>query len=130
MTDDQERDVELSVEILLPTTRQAPSPSGPLLNGRSSDGVPPRVFDETRRFRVVDRDSAQSQTFNLSRLWFELCAGTWRFQDTFSTERRHFAVVEGNDRHERVTSFLEFPLEALRGGCVKRNGARALESRP
>jgi DNA-binding NarL/FixJ family response regulator len=81
---------ELPFEIRLETTRALDAP----LNGRSSAGEPSPSSNEAARVRCVDRDSVQPQAFELSRLWFELCAGSWRFRDTFATDKRYFAVVE------------------------------------
>ncbi len=64
------------------------------LNGRSSaDKSSPSAL-EAARVRLIARDALQPQTYELSRLWFELCAGTWRFRDTFATDKRYFALLE------------------------------------
>src|SRR5450755_2579706 len=64
------------------------------LNGRSSAGVRPGISRERARFLAVKRDSELAQSFDLSRLWLELCRGTWFFRDTFSTDNRCFAWLE------------------------------------
>jgi DNA-binding CsgD family transcriptional regulator len=89
MTDDQQRGSEPELEIRLETSTQAP------LNVRSSEATPPRSEQPLiTRLRAQERDAAQPQGLELARLWAELCAGTWRFRDTFSTEERYFAVLE------------------------------------
>jgi DNA-binding CsgD family transcriptional regulator len=65
------------------------------LNGRASVAVdrkrtPASMF----RFLAAERDAAVSQSFDLARLWLELCRGTWRFRDTFPTENRYIALIE------------------------------------
>src|SRR4051812_31475363 len=59
------------------------------LSGRSS--APPPAGNSLATFRTLaaERDAALSQSFDLSRLWLELCRGTWRFRDTFPTENRY-----------------------------------------
>jgi DNA-binding CsgD family transcriptional regulator len=64
------------------------------LNGRSSAGVRPGISRERARFLAVKRDSEPAQSLDLSRLWLELCRGTWVFRDTFSTDNRCFALLE------------------------------------
>jgi DNA-binding CsgD family transcriptional regulator len=85
------------------------------LNGRSS------AFHETEQssmamFRLLaaERDSAVSQTFDLARLWLELCRGTWRFRDTFPTEHRYIALIE-----EPSVRFPQ-PLKACKLSVLKR----------
>jgi DNA-binding CsgD family transcriptional regulator len=67
--------------------------SGPL-NVRSSESAPSRTASEVSWLFAASNDAWQPQTFDLAQLWQELCAGTWRFRDNFSTAERHFAVVE------------------------------------
>jgi DNA-binding CsgD family transcriptional regulator len=76
---------------------------GPL-NGRSSEHAPSRKAPEVSWLLAASSDALQPQTFDLSQLWHELSAGTWRFRDNFSTAERHFAVVEQVSiaRHGRV----------------------------
>ena len=64
------------------------------LNGRSSAAGP--VVNTLPAFRLLaaERDAALSQSFELSRLWLELCRGTWRFRDTFPTENRYISLIE------------------------------------
>src|SRR4051812_8064561 len=45
------------------------------------------------RLLAVKRDAALCQSFDLSRLWLELCRGTWRFRDTFPSEDRYIALI-------------------------------------
>jgi DNA-binding CsgD family transcriptional regulator len=67
--------------------------TGPL-NGRSTEGVPLFAVPDAAWLFATANDALEPQTFDLARLWHELCAGTWRFRDTFSTSERLFAVVE------------------------------------
>jgi DNA-binding NarL/FixJ family response regulator len=88
---DQERASEPPFEIRLETPRALEAP----LNGRASHGEPSVSSAEAAtRLRCVDRDALQPQAFELSRLWFELCAGSFRFRDTFATDQRYFALIE------------------------------------
>jgi DNA-binding CsgD family transcriptional regulator len=84
------------------------------LNGRSS--ATESAHDELAELRLLagERDSALSQTFDLSRLWLELCRGTWRFRDTFPTESRYIALIE-----EPCVRFPQ-PLKACKLGVLKR----------
>src|SRR3954453_17608375 len=85
------------------------------LNGRASVAVdrkrtPASMF----RFLAAERDAALSQSFDLARLWLELCRGTWRFRDTFPTENRYIALIE-----EPSVRFPQ-PLKACKLGVLKR----------
>jgi len=84
------------------------------LKGRSSSAQ--RERDSATMFRLLaaERDAALSQIFDLSRLWLELCRGTWRFRDTFSTEERYIALIE-----EPSARFPQ-PLKACKLGVLKR----------
>jgi DNA-binding CsgD family transcriptional regulator len=66
---------------------------GPL-NGRASESTPTQAVLGVSWLLAASSDALQPQTFDLCRLWHEVCAGTWQFRDTFSTTERHFAVVE------------------------------------
>ena len=66
------------------------------------------------RTLAAERDAALSQSFDLSRLWLELCRGTWRFRDTFPTENRYIALIE-----EPSVRFPQ-PLKACKLGVLKR----------
>ncbi|HYP75668.1 MAG TPA: helix-turn-helix transcriptional regulator [Polyangiaceae bacterium] len=66
------------------------------------------------RSLAAERDAALSQTFDLGRLWLELCRGTWRFRDTFSTDTRYVALIE-----EPRVRFPQ-PLKACKLGVLKR----------
>jgi len=82
------------------------------LNGRASEptGRPPGAL----RSLAAERDLALSQIFDLSRLWLELCRGTWRFRDTFPTDERYIALIE-----EPAVRFPQ-PLKACKLGVLKR----------
>ena len=49
--------------------------------------------------------------FDLARLWSELCAGRWRFIETFTSRDRHFAIIEdsrsGRPTRRRNQAILE-----------------------
>jgi DNA-binding NarL/FixJ family response regulator len=90
MTDDQEYGPELQFGFEQETT----SVTRPLLNGRSSSGARPAISREMTRFLAIERDTELARSFDLSRLWLELCGGTWVFRDTFSTDNRCFALLE------------------------------------
>src|SRR6478735_4113939 len=66
------------------------------------------------RLLAAERDAALSQSFDLSRLWLELCRGTWRFRDTFPTDNRYIALIE-----EPSVRFPQ-PLKACKLGVLKR----------
>lgn len=87
---DQERGSEPEIEIRLEISRAGGAP----LNVCSTQSMVPRVERRIARPVALERDAAERQSVELSRLWPELCAGMWRFQDTFSTEDRYFAVLE------------------------------------
>jgi len=82
------------------------------LNGRASDST----YGSLCRLRelAAERDLALSQIFDLSRLWLELCRGTWRFHDTFPTDKRYIALIE-----EPAVRFPQ-PLKACKLGVLKR----------
>lgn len=84
------------------------------LNGRSSAVDPERSARAAFRLLAAERDTAVSQTFDLARLWLELCRGTWRFRDTFPTENRYIALIE-----EPAVRFPQ-PLKACKLGVLKR----------
>jgi DNA-binding NarL/FixJ family response regulator len=90
MTDDQEYDPELPFGFDQETT----SVTRALLNGRSRSCARPAISREMARFLAVERDAELARSLDLSRLWFELCRGTWVFRDTFSTDNRCFALLE------------------------------------
>ncbi len=70
------------------------SPAERPLNGRSSESTPSQTRPGVPWLCAASDDALRAQTFDLCRLWHELCAGTWQFRGTFSTAERHFAVVE------------------------------------
>jgi len=82
------------------------------LNGRSSAAEPAR--NSLARTLASERDAALSQTFDLARLWLELCRGAWRFRDTFPADDRYFALIE-----EPCVRFPQ-PLKACKVGVLKR----------
>jgi DNA-binding CsgD family transcriptional regulator len=84
------------------------------LNGRSSAAE--AVGSSLPMFRILaaERDAAVSQSFDLARLWLELCRGTWRFRDTFPTENRYIALIE-----EPRVRFPQ-PLKACKLSVLKR----------
>lgn len=84
------------------------------LNGRSSAVDPAQSSLAMFRLLAAERDAAVSQTFDLARLWLELCRGTWRFRDTFPTENRYIALIE-----EPSVRFPQ-PLKACKLGVLKR----------
>lgn len=84
------------------------------LNGRSGAAHPDRDSSTALRLLAAERDAALSQIFDLSRLWLELCRGTWRFRDTFPTENRYIALIE-----EPSVRFPQ-PLKACKLGVLKR----------
>jgi DNA-binding CsgD family transcriptional regulator len=84
------------------------------LNGRSSATDPARNSLAMFRLLAAERDAALSQSFDLSRLWLELCRGTWRFRDTFPTDNRYIALIE-----EPSARFPQ-PLKACKLGVLKR----------
>jgi DNA-binding CsgD family transcriptional regulator len=90
------------------------NPSNSQLNGRASAAHP--ANDSLAMFRrlAAERDAALSQSFDLSRLWLELCRGTWRFRDTFPTDNRYIALIE-----EPSVRFPQ-PLKACKLGVLKR----------
>lgn len=83
------------------------------LNGRSTAG-PRRNSQAVIRLLASERDAAASQSFDLSRVWLELCRGTWRFRDTFPTESRYIALIE-----EPSVRFPQ-PLKACKLSVLKR----------
>jgi len=85
------------------------------LNGRSRAAVE-SAQNALAMFRLLaaERDAALSQSFDLSRLWLELCRGTWRFRDTFPTENRYIALIE-----EPRARFPQ-PLKACKLSVLKR----------
>jgi len=91
MTDDDRDRYSEPLRNVAPET--ANISSGPL-NGRSSESLLSRLVPDAEWFFATSSDALQPQTFDLSQLWVQLCAGTWRFRDTFSSAERHFAVVE------------------------------------
>lgn len=95
-------------------TRHAKLDTGCHLNGRSSATDSERDPHLTLRRLAAERDAALSQIFDLSRLWLELCRGTWRFRDTFPTENRYIALIE-----EPRVRFPQ-PLKACKLGVLKR----------
>ena len=84
------------------------------LNGCSSAADTQRDSLATLRHLAAERDAGVSQTFDLARLWLELCRGTWRFRDTFPTENRYIALIE-----EPSARFPQ-PLKAGKLGVLKR----------
>jgi len=84
------------------------------LNGRSSAADTEQNSLAMTRLLAAERDAALSQSFDLSRLWLELCRGTWRFRDTFRTETRYIALIE-----EPAVRFPQ-PLKACKLGVLKR----------
>jgi DNA-binding CsgD family transcriptional regulator len=88
--DDRQRYSEPLHDLGASTSSTADHP----LNGRSSESAPSRTAPEVSWLSAASNDALQPQTFDLSCLWRELCAGTWRFRDTFSTAERHFAVIQ------------------------------------
>jgi DNA-binding CsgD family transcriptional regulator len=52
------------------------------------------VRETDTRLLALERDAAQTDTFDLSRLWHELVIGNWRFRDVFCTEQRSYALLE------------------------------------
>ena len=84
------------------------------LNGRSSGAEPAGGALAMFRLLAAERDVALSQSFDLSRLWLELCRGTWRFRDTFPTANRYIALIE-----EPGVRFPQ-PLKACKLGVLKR----------
>jgi DNA-binding CsgD family transcriptional regulator len=84
------------------------------LNGRSSADDPAGDSLATFRLLAAERDAALSQSFDLSRLWLELCRGTWRFRDTFPTDNRYIALIE-----EPSVRFPQ-PLKACKLSVLKR----------
>jgi len=84
------------------------------LNGRSSVARPEGDSAMVLRLLAAERDAALSQIFDLSRLWLELCRGTWRFRDTFPTENRYIALIE-----EPSVRFPQ-PLKACKLGVLNR----------
>src|SRR4051794_12871134 len=84
------------------------------LNGRSSASDGAQSVQAMFRLLAAERDAAVSQTFDLARLWLELCRGTWRFRDTFPTENRYIALIE-----EPSARFPQ-PLKACKLGVLKR----------
>ena len=91
MTDD---DRDRYSEPLRTVALETASVSSSTLNGRSSDSVLSRLVPDAEWLLATSSDGVQPQTFDLSQLWAQLCAGTWRFRDTFSSAERHFAVIE------------------------------------
>lgn len=49
---------------------------------------------EGLRVRAVEADAKVARAFNLGELWRQLSCGAWSFRDTFSTDDRHFALIE------------------------------------
>ena len=90
MTDDQEHGPELPFGFDQETT----SVTRASLNGRSSSHARPAISREMARFLAIECDAELARSFDLSRLWLELCQGTWVFRDTFSTDNRCFGVLE------------------------------------
>ncbi|MEI9947818.1 MAG: helix-turn-helix transcriptional regulator [Pseudomonadota bacterium] len=90
------------------------NPANDALNGCSRAGDPARNSLAMFRLLAAERDAALSQSFDLSRLWLELCRGTWRFRDTFPTENRYIALIE-----EPSVRFPQ-PLKACKLGVLKR----------
>jgi DNA-binding CsgD family transcriptional regulator len=88
--------------------------ASPLLNGRSSASDPAGNSRAMFRLLAAERDAVPSQSFDLSRLWLELCRGTWRFHDTFSTDNRYIALID-----EPSVRFPQ-PLKACKLGVLKR----------
>lgn len=84
------------------------------VNGRSRAPEPAQNALAMLRMLAAERDSALSQTFDLSRLWLELCRGTWRFRDTFPTDHRYIALIE-----EPRARFPQ-PLKACKLSVLKR----------
>jgi len=84
------------------------------LNGRSSAVEPIADSPTILRLLAAERDLALCQSFDLSRLWLELCRGTWRFHDTFATDKRYIALIE-----EPSVRFPQ-PLKACKLGVLKR----------
>jgi len=84
------------------------------LNGRANAAPPADNSLAMLRTLAAERDAALSQSFDLARLWLELCRGTWRFRDTFPTENRYIALIE-----EPCVRFPQ-PLKACKLGVLKR----------
>jgi len=85
-----------------------------LLNGCSSANDSAESASAVLRSLAAGRDAALSQSFDLSRLWLELCRGTWRFRDTFATDSRYVALIE-----EPSARFPQ-PLKACKLAVLKR----------
>lgn len=83
-------------------------------DGRSTGGESSDDCRALFRLRAAESDAAVSQSFDLARLWLELCRGTWRFRDTFPTEHRYIALIE-----EPSVRFPQ-PLKACKLGVLKR----------
>ncbi|HKO51097.1 MAG TPA: LuxR C-terminal-related transcriptional regulator [Polyangiaceae bacterium] len=84
------------------------------LNGRTSASDLSGNSLASFRLLAAERDAALSQNFDLTRLWLELCRGTWRFRDTFPTENRYIALIE-----EPSVRFPQ-PLKACKLSVLKR----------
>jgi len=50
-------------------------------------------IQQSLRAQAVQQDAEAAESFCLSQLWQQLSAGAWVFNDTFSSEERHFAIV-------------------------------------
>ncbi|HEY1536259.1 MAG TPA: LuxR C-terminal-related transcriptional regulator [Polyangiaceae bacterium] len=110
MTDDLEHGAELPFCFDHDTT----SVTQASLNGRSSSGTRPAISRQMARFLAVERDAELARSLDLSRLWLELCRGTWVFRDTFSTDNRCFALLEP------VSVFPPRPLKASKLQILER----------
>src|SRR5882724_13050300 len=90
MTDEQEHGPELPFGF----DRETASITRASLNGRSSSCARLAISREMARFLAIERDAELARSLDLSRLWLELCRGSWVFRDTFSTDNRCFALLE------------------------------------
>jgi DNA-binding CsgD family transcriptional regulator len=88
--------------------------ANPRPDARSSSDEPAGNTLAMFRLLAAERDAALSQSFDLSRLWLELCRGSWRFRDSFHTDNRYIALIE-----EPSVRFPQ-PLKACKLGVLKR----------
>jgi DNA-binding NarL/FixJ family response regulator len=58
------------------------------------DSRPVRASSDFMQALAVACDATRSRNLGLARLWVEVQNGGWRFLDTFSTEKRNYAVIE------------------------------------
>ena len=95
--------------------------NGPL-NGRSSEDALAGLAPEPSWVLAATNQDLQPHPFHLAELWQRLGAGTWQFQDIFSSAQRHFALVarvEGAKRSSVHSRNWEMLTRVLRGQLPK-----------